>query len=84
MVIARQTLKPCPFCGGKARLEQSHRAFINSKSTKVAFVYCTECNARSGRVNLADYGCTSHSDEACQKVVEAWNRREEPKGDALQ
>lgn len=68
-------LKPCPFCGGKAYIESSHRAFINAKSTKVAFIRCRECNARSGRFELSDYGCTSHSSEACNKAIEAWNRR---------
>ena len=66
---------PCPFCGGKAVLEKSHRAFINAKTTRVAFVRCVECNARSGRVNLADYGCTSTSRDANLKAIAAWNRR---------
>lgn len=73
-------LKPCPFCGGKAYLEDNHRAFIKSETTKVAFVRCTVCNARSGRVELSDYGKTSHSGEANKKVIEAWNRRATEKG----
>lgn len=68
-------LKRCPFCGGKPFLERSHRAFINAQSTKVAFVRCLDCGARSGREKLEDYGHTSNSVEACEKVIEAWNRR---------
>lgn len=68
-------IKPCPFCGGKAYLERSHRAFINAETTKVTFVRCTVCNARSGRVNISDYGRTSSSVEASSKAVRAWNRR---------
>ena len=68
-------LKNCPFCGGKAYLERSHRAFINAQPAKVCFVRCTECNARSGRVKISDYGHSSHSIEAEEKVVEMWNRR---------
>lgn len=68
-------LKPCPFCGGRAYLETSHRAFVNSETTRVAFVRCTVCNARSGRERLEDYGCTSKSKEANEKVIAAWNRR---------
>lgn len=68
-------LKPCPFCGGKAFLERSHRAFINAETTKVAFVRCTKCNARSGRVNLSDYGKTSYSTDANLTVINSWNNR---------
>ena len=68
-------LRNCPFCGGKAYLENSHRAFINAETTKVAFVRCTKCNARSGRVNLSDYGKTSLSAEAELKVINSWNNR---------
>ena len=70
-----EALKTCPFCGGKALLERSHRAFINGETTKVAFVRCAECNARSGRVNIADYGHTSCSSEAENKAIKMWNRR---------
>ena len=65
----------CPFCGGRAVLEKAHRAFVGGETTRVAFVRCTACNARGGRVKLADYGCTSTSHEACAKAVAAWNRR---------
>ena len=68
-------LKPCPFCGGKAYLEKSHRAFVDSKTTRVAFVRCTKCHARSGRTELGEYGFSSFSIEACMDAVDAWNRR---------
>ena len=70
-------LKPCPFCGGKPYLETRHRAFINAKTTRVAFVRCTECEARTQRVPLTDFGCTSYSFKANEKAIEAWNRRAE-------
>lgn len=68
-------LKPCPYCGGAAVLEKKHRAFIEAKTTRVAFVRCSVCNARSGRYKLEDYGSPNHSTEAERKAVEAWNRR---------
>lgn len=68
-------LKPCPFCGGKAYLEQRHRAFINGVSTRVALVRCTNCEARSPRFELEDFGRTSHSSKANEKAIDAWNRR---------
>ena len=70
-----EKLKNCPFCGGRAYLETHHRAFINAKTTKVAFVRCMDCNARSGRVKLGDYGKTSYSIEANRAVAKAWNER---------
>ena len=72
----RAELKNCPFCGGESILEYNHRAFIKSQTTKVAFVRCKVCNARSGRVELRDFGCSSHSTEASQKAVAAWNKRD--------
>ena len=72
----RYELKPCPHCGEEAYLERKHRAFINAKSTRVAFVRCTVCNARSGRYKLEDYGSPNHSQAAEQLAVESWNRRD--------
>ena len=68
-------LKPCPFCGGRAYLERRHRAFINATETRVAFVRCMNCEARTGRFKLEDYGTRNHSTIAEEKAVESWNRR---------
>ena len=68
-------LKPCPFCGGEAHLERNQRAFIGGQTTRVAFVRCTACEARSGRFELRDYGCSNESAEARSAAVLAWNRR---------
>ena len=68
-------LKPCPHCGGNAYLEKKQRAFINGETCLVAFVRYVECNARSGRYKLSDYGCTATSAEARNAAIETWNRR---------
>ena len=73
-------LKPCPFCGGKPYLETNHRAFINAKTTKVAYVWCRNCNARTERIPLEKYGKTSHSFEAELDAIAAWNKRVERTG----
>lgn len=70
-----EELKPCPFCGGRGKLEESFRAFIGGETTKVAFVHCRDCNARSGRVKIADYNRTSRSQEASAEAVRLWNNR---------
>ena len=68
-------LLPCPFCGGKPYLERCSRGFINAQSTKIAYVRCLQCNTRSKRVPVSDYGKTSQSREAEREVVNAWNSR---------
>ena len=68
-------LKPCPFCGGKPYLETRHRAFINGETTRVAFVRCTECEARTQRFSIEVFGRTSYSGEANARAIEHWNRR---------
>lgn len=75
-------LLPCPFCGGKAYLKKNHRAFINAQSTRVTFVRCEKCNARTGRFELRDFGTSSHCKEAEQKAIKAWNTRK-PMGEII-
>ena len=64
-------LKPCPFCGGKPYIEGHHRAFINAQTTRVAFVRCRECEARTQRFSTEVFG----RNEAKEMAIEAWNRR---------
>ena len=68
-------LKPCPFCGGEAFIEEGHRAFIRGKSTRVNYIRCRRCNARTNRYEIRKFGKTSHSTEALKLAKEAWNRR---------
>ena len=55
-------LKPCPFCGGKARL------FVNNG----ARVICTKCYA-STRIMSDEI---EYDSNAVETVIEAWNRRD--------
>lgn len=70
-------VKACPFCGGRPYIEAGQRGFVGGVSAKVCYVRCLECGARSPRVDLADYGCTSRSSKAVDDVLEMWNRRAE-------
>ena len=56
-------LKPCPFCGGKARL------FVNGG----VIVICSKCYV--GTRILTD--SMEYESSAVETVVEAWNRRAE-------
>ena len=71
----KDTILPCPFCGGYPYLELSHRAYVDGKPEKVTFVRCRRCNARTSKVKISDYGHTSCSADASRKAIELWNRR---------
>lgn len=53
-------LKPCPFCGGEAKIE---------KHICAIYVACTKCHAQSAASTAMLEKC------ALDVVVEAWNRR---------
>lgn len=53
-------LKPCPFCGGQAVVQEMHYSMLQSEN----FVKCINCGAESSR-----YYDDIHS------AIKAWNRR---------
>lgn len=57
-------LKPCPFCGGKAKLHHKYEMM-----TGYSYIYCTRCRTETEKFAQS---CSHSSDE---KAIEAWNRR---------
>ena len=59
-----ERLKPCPFCGGTAKVQRSYGFYK---------VYCTECKATN--LKLVVGGTCLDSYKTRQEAIEAWNRR---------
>lgn len=59
-------LKPCPFCGGKAKLETCLEREYNSL-IDYYFIRCTSCGCRTG----------TYPPEYMHEAAERWNRRAE-------
>lgn len=66
MTIKRE-LKPCPFCGGKAKLEAFRHG---AKQHDYASVHCEACGAYIKHEIDVEYS-------AVDRCVNEWNRREE-------
>lgn len=60
-------LKPCPFCGGAAKLRVSEEAWDSS-----VYVECTKCGAST---KMWPYVFEFEEEGATNRAVESWNRR---------
>ena len=59
--LGSNELKPCPFCGGEAKV-------VKAKSA--ARIYCTKC-----LMDTRMFYPTIFSDDVEKKAIETWNRR---------
>ncbi len=59
-------LKPCPFCGGEAKM-------LDLRKAHLGVFYFVECRERKCQVKTR-YLCTE------EEAAEVWNRRAETKG----
>lgn len=71
-------LKPCPFCGSEnvEHYFDTQTEYLSEKH----FGHCRKCGANGPNVWRARNG--ESWDEIHARVVDAWNRRAEVKGDA--
>lgn len=63
-----ETLKPCPFCGYKARVESTRDAVGDHQG----YVECMDCGA-----TIFGPGDLPDAESAMSAAVDAWNRREQ-------
>ena len=72
-------LKPCPFCGGNARVKRMSCEWKNAHIADEFVVKCTECGARlpSFRSDIwtDDAGVVHIDANGAVDAMEAWNRR---------
>lgn len=75
-----EPLKPCPFCGGEARMVCTSTVHENELLSKIFIIMCDKCGLRSPNpfrvfVRIADDGASMYDDSERDKAVEVWNRR---------
>ena len=72
-------LKPCPFCGGKAKINKCTMELPFSEERNAFSVFCTECGCSPfefDEINLYyNYDWKEREDKLKNQAIEAWNRR---------
>lgn len=66
-----EELKPCPFCGGEARLKHGFPS-QQKPGKRTSFVQCKDCKAKTETIVQVAFMAWKDVD---RYAVEAWNRR---------
>lgn len=80
--MSEYKLKPCPFCGGEANIEQTQTGDYERSSVGIRFqIRCKKCHSTASTaygfvaINLKSSGELNVWHNDIPKAVEAWNRR---------
>lgn len=63
-------VKPCPLCGGYAKLERKSKTIIKGEQRYITYVRCCDCDVRGPRVLLGN-----NVTYAREIAIKRWNRR---------
>ena len=84
-----EKLKPCPFCGGEASLEQTAYGTRDLSSVKLSFaIRCKKCGASAPKangyisINLSSSGELNAWHDDRVPAIAAWNRRANDEADS--
>lgn len=77
-------LKPCPFCGGKAKIRTRQQKFYGQnyegvkKIRRSAYAACNRCHAHGGLYTWISYDDSLREEYpvAYEAAAELWNRRD--------
>lgn len=70
-------LKPCPFCGGEAKIMYGDNNLRQNRDFRMAFVCCRKCKAKT---NISYWLNSDKGIENVNYVIKLWNRRIEENG----
>lgn len=80
--MSEQKLKPCPFCGGEANVEQTTYGTTDLSSVRLQFaIRCKKCGATAPNangyiaINLSSNGELNAWHDDRNPAIAAWNRR---------
>lgn len=65
-------LKPCPFCGGKAKLVIKGRTYVKNIQDHIIYCICLKCGGTGQVFKIEDF---DDSRKALDRARNAWNRR---------
>lgn len=77
--LKQPTLKPCPFCGGKAKIKEYRQELPFSEERNIFFVCCSKCGCSPfhfSEINLYyQNDIENRKNKLIEEAIEAWNRR---------
>lgn len=68
-------LKPCPFCGGEAKIADEHQWISGVNNGGISkYIYCLKCNCRTSSFYWDDR----------KTMIRTWNKRLDSEKEALE